>query len=54
MREALVVGVTADDAQLEAAVVVVRNGLNSLDEDGEVIVEHAVELRHCRRAAAYK
>ena len=51
MREALVVRVAADDAQLEAAVVVVRDGLHALDEDGEVVVEHAVELRHRRRAA---
>ena len=54
MREALVVRVAADDAQLEAAVVVVRDGLHALDEDGEVVVEHAVELRHRRRAATCK
>ena len=54
MRQSLVVRVAADDAQLEAAVVVVGDCLHALDEEGEVVVEHAVELRHPRRAATCK
>ena len=52
MRDALVVGEPADDVELDAALVVVGERLDTLDHRHEAVLVDAVHLTHGRGAAA--